>query len=121
MTERGTVRTSMILIAAGKRVRVFQRMEQLPASLRRKLVKSTSGANAGTVLIADRRGAHELIRANAKALVEQPPERSGGFVALLREDFNQALQFMRAHWVLCCGGGVLAGVLWWALTSGIAR
>ncbi len=59
-----TARSSTIFIAAGaEETRVFRSVEDVPADLRRTLHDSTGGANSGTILIADKRGREELVRA----------------------------------------------------------
>ncbi len=120
MTDRGTVKTSTILIAAGRRLRIYHTIEEVPATLRRRLLKSTSGANAGTVLIADRRGARELLRANIKALADREPDRRPALPALLREDILQTARLLRTYWVPASALAA-AGMLWWALSSGLFR
>jgi hypothetical protein len=115
---RGTVKTSTILIGAGKRLSVYRKLEEVPPRLRSKLVKSTAGSNAGTVLIADRRGAEELLRANLKAIAEQPPEPKVGFLAFLRDDLRQTFLFCALHWrVLSLAGLLLAALLWWVIAT----
>jgi hypothetical protein len=121
MSERGTVKTSTILIAAGRRLRIFHTIAEVPPALRRKLVRSTSGANAGTVLIADRRGARELLRANLNGLLERQPEPSPGLVPLVRDDLLLLLRVAALHWRGLCGAGLLIGLLWWVLASGLLR
>ncbi len=118
MTQRGTIKTSTILIAAGKRLRVFHDLAEVPPALRRKLMKSTSGANAGTVLIADRRGAQELLRANIRALLEHPADRPR---PLLRQLTLLVLNFLLLHRWKVFGGVAGVGLLWWALASGLFR
>ena len=58
-----TIRQSTILIAAGKFTRVYASLEQVPAGLKRQLIRSTSGANSATILLADRAGREEIVRA----------------------------------------------------------
>jgi hypothetical protein len=70
--NHGTVRTSAIVIATGRRTSVYRTLEEVPPRLRRKLAQSTSGSNAATVIIADRRGAEELLQSR----VEPTPARS---------------------------------------------
>lgn len=96
---RGTVKTSAILIADGQRTAVYRTVDELPPELRRKLAQSTTGSNAATVVIADRRGAQELIRANLRALIEERIAAAPGFRALAREDVVQIARFLRAHWL----------------------
>jgi hypothetical protein len=96
---RGTVRTSAILIADGRRTTVYRTVEEVPPELRRKLVQSTTGPNAGLVLIGDRRGTRELIRASVRALIERRMTPPPGFLALVRDDVVQCARFLRAHWL----------------------
>src|SRR5271169_6365105 len=58
-----TVKTSTIFIAKGGRTRVYQSVDEVPAKLRRQLEESTNGFNSATILIADRRGRAEIVRA----------------------------------------------------------
>lgn len=112
--ERGTIKTSAILIAQGKRTRLYRTVEEVPPALRGKLARSTSGANAGTVLIADRRGAQELLRANVRALIEQRLERPG-LLAFLADDLRQTGRFLRTYWREFAVPSVAALLLWLAL------
>ena len=54
---------STILISAGATDGVYRNVKEVPPPLRKQLLKSTSGLNAATILIADRRGRHELAKA----------------------------------------------------------
>lgn len=69
--DRGTLKSSTIFIATRDRTEVYRTLEEIPVGLRRRLRNLTSGGNAATVLIADRRGARELLR-----LAAQPPAPS---------------------------------------------
>jgi hypothetical protein len=60
---RLTARSSTIFIATGEETRVYRSVEDVPPPLRRKLVESTRGLNSATILIADKRGREELVRA----------------------------------------------------------
>jgi hypothetical protein len=42
---------------------VFRSVDEVPAGLRTRLLKSTNGANSATILIADRRGRQEIAKA----------------------------------------------------------
>jgi hypothetical protein len=59
----GVFRTSTVLIAAGRANMVYRSVAEVPARLRTRLAKSTSGANSATILIADRRGRREIAKA----------------------------------------------------------
>lgn len=58
-----TARRSTIFIAAGDGIQVFHSVNDVPPRLRRKLRETTEGANSATILIADRQGRQELVRA----------------------------------------------------------
>jgi hypothetical protein len=60
---RVTVKTSTIFISIGDRTRVFRSVEDVPPALRSKLEQSTNGINSATILIADRRGREEIVKA----------------------------------------------------------
>jgi len=47
----------------GQKTRVYRSVEDIPPRLRRRLVESTQGLNSATILIADKRGRAELVRA----------------------------------------------------------
>jgi hypothetical protein len=58
-----TARSSTIFIATGDDTRVYRSVEDVPPALRRKLNECTRGINSATILIADKRGREELVRA----------------------------------------------------------
>src|ERR1700760_3880315 len=60
---RLTARSSTIFIATSEKTRVYRSIAEVPPPLRRKLQDSTRGINSATILIADRRGREELVRA----------------------------------------------------------
>lgn len=60
---RITAKTSTIFISRGEKTQVFRSMGEIPPGLRRKLQESTRGINSATILIADKRGREELVRA----------------------------------------------------------
>lgn len=61
--ERLTIKSSTIFISVGNSTNVYRSMDEVPAPLRKKLQESTNGLNAATILIADRRGREEIVRA----------------------------------------------------------
>jgi hypothetical protein len=58
-----TARTSTIFVATSDETRVYHSVEDVPPPLRRKLLECTRGINSATILIADKQGREELVRA----------------------------------------------------------
>ena len=59
-----TARTSTIFIATSDNTtKVYRSVEDVPLPLRQKLLKCTRGMNSATILIADKQGREELVRA----------------------------------------------------------
>src|SRR5436309_6921668 len=58
-----TAKRSTIFIADAKGIKVFNSVNEIPLPLRRKLQESTRSTNSATILIADRHGREELVRA----------------------------------------------------------
>ena len=58
-----TAKSSTIFIATGSDTRVYHSTSDIPAPLRRKLEETTHSVNSATILIADKRGKEELVRA----------------------------------------------------------
>ena len=61
--QRVTVKTSTIFIAKGGKTQVYRSVSEVPPRLRKELEESTNSFNSATILIADRRGREEIIRA----------------------------------------------------------
>ena len=61
--QRITMKTSTIFIGKGERTQVYHSVGDIPKELREELEASTNGFNSATILIADRRGRQEIIRA----------------------------------------------------------
>ena len=59
----GMFQTSTVLISTSGTEQVFRSVNEVPAGLRGRLLKSTNGANSATILIADRRGRKEIAKA----------------------------------------------------------
>jgi len=62
----GLFQTSTVLISTGGADLVYRSVEEIPRGLRTRLLKSTSGGNSGTILIADQRGRKEIGRVAGK-------------------------------------------------------
>jgi hypothetical protein len=61
--NRVTMKTSTIFVSGKGGTQVYRSLKEVPPRLRKKLLESTSGANSGTILIADRSGRDEIVRA----------------------------------------------------------
>lgn len=61
--ERATFKSSTIFISVGDRTAVYRSLSEVPPKLRKKLQETTNGINAATILIADRNGRDEIVRA----------------------------------------------------------
>ena len=59
----GLFQTSTVLISTDGADMVYRSVEEVPASLRTRLLRSTNGANSATILIADQRGRKEIAKA----------------------------------------------------------
>jgi hypothetical protein len=58
--------TSTVLISTGGGERVYRSVDEVPARLRSRLLKTTNGVNSATILIADRKGRKEIDKAMRK-------------------------------------------------------
>src|SRR6476646_5774217 len=61
--HRVTVKTSTIFIAKRGQTQVYRSVGEIPAKLRKELEESTNSFNSATILIADRRGREEIVKA----------------------------------------------------------
>jgi hypothetical protein len=62
-TPRVTSKTSIVFVGTAEATRVYRSAAEVPSPLRKRLEQTTTGANSATILIADRRGREELVRA----------------------------------------------------------
>lgn len=61
--SRVTLKSSTIFISVGNKTEVYRSVADVPPPLRKKLEQSTNGINSATILIADRKGKEEIVRA----------------------------------------------------------
>ena len=71
--ETSTYKTSTIFVATGQQTRVFRSIDDVPASLRKKLNENIAGPNCRTLIVADRRGREYLFRALKRASAQDRP------------------------------------------------
>lgn len=123
-TVSGVVRTSAVLISEGGEDFFFESVGEVPAPMRRRIVSSTRGENAGTIIIADRAGRERIAaavrRRNARRSVvataiedvTTQPVAAADVVPLAVEPVREGLpeEPRRAPWLAWAGLGlVLAG------------
>jgi len=117
--NRVTVKTSTIFIAKGGKTRVYRSVEEVPAPLRKELEESTNSFNSATILIADRRGRQEIVRAlnglpsslrtrlssslSSKPDAKEPPKETLPW-----------MRFVRRNWVEILLPGAVGLIVWLA-------
>lgn len=107
--SRLTVKSSTILISMGEKTQIYHSLEEVPARLRKKLVDTTSGANSATILIADRAGRDELVKALGGEQSHLPPGAAAG-----RRVKSNGLSWR--HWAEILLPGLLGLGAWLLLT-----
>jgi hypothetical protein len=118
--HRVTVKTSTIFIAKGGRTRVYHSVSEVPQRLRKELEESTNGFNSATILIADRRGRNEILRA-LQGLPSPLRTRLAASLAPSQEEApppkpSRPLgRFLRRNWPELLLPGAVGLLLWAAL------
>ena len=113
----GVIKTSTIRISSGRTEAVYRSVNDVPNPLRKRLLKSTSGMNSATILIADRRGKEEL----AKAIRRLPGNAQKKlFDALFGTAAEAALnRFLKPYWRAALAAALVAltGFTIWFTTT----
>ena len=118
--DRLTTKCSIILIATGEEINVYRSMEEIPAHLRSRMAETTAGENAATILIFDRQGREELLKAARRA---EEDERYAKLIAALMAGAKQkaASRPARLRDLLPALGQILlagcVGYVLWTLTT----
>jgi hypothetical protein len=67
----GVVRTSTVMIATGDEHSFYRSVQEVPETLRRRLIETTNSANSGMIVIADRAGKEHWTEVVARREPEQ--------------------------------------------------
>jgi hypothetical protein len=119
--HRVTVKTSTIFIAKGGKTRVYHSVNDVPPRLRKQLEDSTNGFNSATILIADRRGREEIVRALNGLPSGLRSRLASSLAPSARADASQPARplerFVRENWaeVVLSGAGTAALIAWLVL------
>lgn len=118
--HRVTVKTSTIFIAKGSKTTVYRSVQDVPARLRKELEESTNGFNSATILIADRRGREEILRAlsgfssGLRSRLASSLAPNSIAKKLPPPASVRALRFLRRNWAEILLPGAVGAVVWLA-------
>ena len=116
--SRVTLKSSTIFISVGNKTEVYRSVNDVPPPLRKQLEKSTNGIHSATILIADRNGKEEIVRAirglpsNLRSKLGNPLQAESAAEPGLR-GWLERIWDDWAELILPC----LLGVATWALFS----
>jgi len=111
--DRFTIKSSTILISVGESISTYRSMRDIPPPLRKRLEESTAGNNAATILIADKKGREELVRA-----VRGLPSGLGRAKTNLRRKTENRERSIRWNtWLELVLPGVVGLLIWLAFTA----
>ena len=102
-----TLKTSTIFISVGEKTRVYRSVDDVPPKLRRKLSESTNGLNSATILIADRNGREELVKA-----IQGRPSQLQSRNTRDPQPAEPDQSITRRYWPQMIGIGILGLSMW---------
>ncbi|HTR39445.1 MAG TPA: hypothetical protein VMH80_26410 [Bryobacteraceae bacterium] len=91
--SRVTLKSSTIFISVGDKTEVYRSVADVPPQLRKKLEQSTNGINSATILIADRKGKEEIVRA-----IRGLPSSLRARIATSSKEEARPQRRSRIHW-----------------------
>ena len=106
----GIVKTSSVMIAVGDENSFYRSMQEVPESMRRRLIETTNSENSGMIVIADRAGKEQWTEViahreaqQARAVLQAPaiaaesaPEPPRGLAGLSWSTWAGVLLFLAA-------------------------
>lgn len=120
--QRVTVKTSTIFIAKGGKTQVYRSVSEVPPRLRKELEESTNSFNSATILIADRRGREEILRAlnglpsglrtRLASSLASKPAVSPTFTPSAAK--SQTIAFLKRNWAEILLPGAVGLIVWLA-------
>src|SRR4051812_11606582 len=119
--HRVTVKTSTIFIAKRGPTQVYRSVGEIPAKLRKELEESTNSFNSATILIADRRGRAEIVKAlngmpstlRSRLANSLAPRTAAEPAAESTENrLKPAILFMRRNWLEITLPAAVAVIVW---------
>src|SRR5258708_11353032 len=105
--HRVTIKTSTIFIAKSGQTQVYRSVGEIPAPLRKELEESTNSFNSATILIADRRGREEIVKAlnglpsslRSRLANSLTPRPDAEAEAEAESKVAPVLRFLRRNWL----------------------
>jgi hypothetical protein len=118
--HRVTVKTSTIFIAKRGRTQVFHSVSEVPPRLRKELEDSTNSFNSATILIADRRGRQEIMKAlngmpsglRSRLASSLAPRPAPDPPPAISNKFSQAGRFLRRNWLEISLPVAVGAIIW---------
>ena len=118
--HRVTVKTSTIFIAKSGRTQVYRSVSEIPERLRKELEESTNSFNSATILIADRRGREEIVKAlnglpsslRSRLANSLTPRPDAEAEVEAESRVAPVLRFMRRNWLEITLPTTVAVIVW---------
>jgi len=118
--HRVTVKTSTIFIAKSGRTQVYRSVSEIPERLRKELEESTNSFNSATILISDRRGREEIVKAlnglpsslRSRLANSLTPRPDAEAEVEAESRVAPVLRFLRRNWLEITLSTTVAVIVW---------
>jgi hypothetical protein len=118
--HRVTVKTSTIFIAKSGPTQVYRSVSEIPERLRKELEESTNSFNSATILIADRRGREEIVKAlnglpsslRSRLANSLTPKPESEPEVEAESKVAPVLRFLRKNWLEITLPATVAVIVW---------